>query len=385
MTRLAGRILSGSLLAGALVSCAHIEAPPGGAEDKEPPRLVATRPDTLARTRGFQGDVLFVFDEGLSEQGIDTLVSVSPRTSSPDVDKSGDELSVGLRGGWQPNRVYQVTIAPGLQDRFGNRTTEPIRLVFSTGPEIPATLAVGEVVDRTTTRPAAGARVEAVLLPDSLVYATRTDSAGRYAFEQVPEGDYRLRAYNDQNRSRTPDPFEASDTATLRVAARDTVQARRLSIVRPDTTPPAAGSARGEGDVIEVKFDDYLDPAQPLSPAQVTVTGPGGAVPVTAVRLGPFPEAGPPTTDSARADTARAGRPPAGRDTARARPPARDTVQAPSQSLFVRTGARLAPETTYRVRVTGVRNLVGLVGGGEVELKTPRPAPAPPPAPAAAP
>jgi hypothetical protein len=56
----------------------------------------------------------------------------------------------------------------------------------------------------------------------------------------------------------------------------------------------------------------------------------------------------------------------------------------PAQALFVRTATPLAPETQYTVTVTGVRNLVGLVGGGTVPLRTPKAAPPPPP-PAAAP
>jgi len=88
---------------------------------------------------------------------------------------------------------------------------------------------------------------------------------------------------------------------------------------------------------------------------------------IAAVRVGPFPEA---RSDSAAADTGAAAR----RDTTPGEP-------VPSQSLFVRTAAPLAAETQYTVAVAGVRNLSGLVGGGEAQLKTPKAAP--PTAPAA--
>ena len=380
----AERWITAALTLAAAAACAHIEAPPGGPEDKAAPQLIATRPDTMARMGSYQGDVLFVFDEGLSEVGIDTLVTVSPRTGGLDVGKSGDELSVGLRGGWRPGRIYQVTVGAGLGDRFGNRTTEPIRLVFSTGPEIPATAVGGTVIDRTTNQPLRGAWVEAVLRPDSLVYVTRTDSAGAWRLTQVPAGSYGLRAYTDQNRSRQLEAFEARDTGTVTVAAGDTAaRAGRLAVILPDTTPPVAGTARGQGDVVEIRFDDFLDPAQPLSAAQVTITGPEGAVAITELRVGAFPGAeGDSATaaDSTRvqggtrpAQPARPGQP------ASPAPAARDTSAGPlpAQSIFARTARPLTPDATYRVSVRGVRNLLGLVGGGDAEMKAARPAPPP--------
>jgi hypothetical protein len=361
-------------------ACAHVEAPPGGENDTEAPRLEATRPDTFARLRSYVGPVVFVFDEGLSEKGIDTVVTVSPRTSGVAVDKHGREVRVELRRGWEANRIYQVTLHAGVADLFGNATKEPVTVVFSTGPEIVHTQATGTVIERTTLRPATGAVVEAVHRPDSVTYVTRPDSAGGWRLEYLPAGDYLVRAYNDTNKDQKLQPYEARDTVGIRVTARDTVRARRLALLAPDTTAPKAGTATGEGDLVEVRFDDFLDPAQPLAASQVTITGPAGAVRVAEVRVGPFPEA---RGDSARADTGAAGR----RNAARADTGAaarRDTTPrepVPAQSLFIRTATPLAAETQYTVRVTGVRNLVGLVGGGEVQLKTPKAAPPPPPAP----
>ena len=378
----------------AAVACAHVEAPPGGPEDKQPPQLLATQPDTGARVPELRGPVVLRFSEGLSEKGVEEAVVLSPATSRVDVDKRGDEVRVELSRGWEPGRIYQVTVARGgVQDLFGNAIQEPIRLVFSTGPEIPDTRFEGRVLDRTTARPAPGARVEAALAPDSLVYATVADSAGRFVFAQVPTGTYALRAFTDQNRSASLDVFEARDTATVVVSGRDTAE-RRLSIIRPDSTAPAVtGAQLAQDGTIEVRFDDYLDPAQTISLAQATVTGPDGApVAVTAAQVGPFPP--PAARDTAGGDTTGAAARPDTAEAAPARPAVpgagRDTVPGaagqaaaaqetfgpvPSQSLYLRPAQPLLPDTTYRVTVTGVRNLVGLVGGGEAPLRTPRPAP----------
>ncbi|HLL85029.1 MAG TPA: Ig-like domain-containing protein, partial [Longimicrobium sp.] len=201
-----------------VAACAHIEAPTGGEEDKVGPQLLTTRPDTFARSPNLRTPAVFVFDEGLSEERLEEAITVSPRTSAVAVDKDGGELRVSLRRGWEPNRIYQVVIDSTVQDRFANRIQEPIRLVFSTGPEIPETFLSGTVLERQTAQPAKGVRVEAILRPDSLVYATRTDEAGTFAFAQIPAGEYQVRAFSDPNANRALEPFEARDTTVARVA-----------------------------------------------------------------------------------------------------------------------------------------------------------------------
>ena len=360
--RLTKALLAGVLLAG----CAHIEAPPGGPEDKDPPKLLATRPDTMARVAPFREAVVLAFDERLSEQGLRDAVLVSPRTSTAEVEHRGDEIRVSLRRGWEAGRIYQVTLLPGVQDLFNNRLTAPVRLVFSTGPAIPDTRLGGTVLDRVTGRPERDVRVEAIHQPDSLVYATVTDSAGGFTFAQVPEGEYRVRAYRDVGGNRVMDPFESRDTARTTLAA-GRGMTLGLRVLQPDTTAPKVASVQMADSLVEVRFDDHLDPAQRVTLEQVTLTLANGTVlPAAEVRIG--------------ADTER----PAQADTARAAAP-RTEERLPSQSLFVRPARPLPAGTEVRVRVRGVWNLHGLVGGGEAALKTPpaRPAAgaAPPPRP----
>jgi hypothetical protein len=376
----AGRAaLAAFVLLGA-AACAHVEAPRGGPEDKTPPALVSTQPDSGALlTGGTRGAVVFTFDERLSERGIEDAVLVSPLTSPVSVGHSGSRMRVALRQGWQAGRVYHVTLLTGLADLFGNRTTTPIRLVFSTGPAIPDTELGGTAIDRVTGKPEVGARIEAILTTDSTVYALPSDSAGRFDFAQIPEGDYLVRGFRDLNRNRTLDAFEPNDTARARVAigAPATV---RLSIVAPDTTPPEVKEARIANGIVEVIFDDYLDPAQSFAAGTVRLFGPGGApvaIARTAVgRLAP--------RDTARADTLRTDTLHA--DTAAARRAAalRDTTAAtlPSQTLAIEPAAPLVPGAEYRVVVEGARNVVGLYGGGEATFTAPA-APVAPPAPAA--
>jgi len=364
-----------ALLASA--ACAHVEAPRGGPEMRDPLDLAAVTPDSLAIVPGYRGPVVFQFERRLSERGLDDAVLVSPRTSPVVVSHRGRELRVSLRNGWEPGRIYQVTVTPTIQDLWNNRLTETVAHVFSTGPAIPGTRLDGRAMDRITGRPEVDIRVEAIRAADSLVYATRTDSAGAFRFAHVPEGEYLVRAFRDVNRNRALDPFEARDTAVARIAEGDTASVR-LSVVMPDSTPPQVQSARLARGVIEVQFDDHLDPAQPLSTAQVRIVDAAGtALPVARVAVGQLADNG----DAGGADAPpavpapAAPGPPAGAAPARQEP-------LPSQTLAVEPATPLAPGTEFRVVVEGVRNVVGLVGGGEATITTPA---APPESPDAVP
>lgn len=344
------------LLVLAFAACAHIEPPPGGPQDTIPPALLLTRPDTFAVVPNFSGPAALVFEDRLSERGVEEAVFISPLTSAPNVEHRGNEIRASLRRGWERGRIYQITLLPGLQDLWNNQLGQATTLVFSTGPAIPNTRVAGIVLDRLTGKPEVGTRVDAVLRPDSLVYSTATDSSGAFTFRWIPEGRYGIRAYRDINRNRAPDLYEANDTAavTLRAGATDSA-AIRLAILPGDTTPPAVASARVADSVsIELQFDDYLDPAQTLGPTQVRITGPGGqSVTVASTRIG--------GAETQATDTAAANAP---------------AAPLPSQTLSVRLMGPLAPGAEYRIRVDRVRNVRGLTGGGETTLRTPAARPA---------
>jgi hypothetical protein len=318
-----------------LPGCASVQAPPGGPEDRVPPQLVTSRPAADAVVEEWGSPVVLVFDERLSERGIDQAVEVSPRTSGVVVRHSGDELRVSLREGWRPGIVYHLRVLPGLRDLFGNETTSPIRLVFSTGPQIADTRLAGRAVGRTDLEPMPDLRVEAILAADSLVYATSTDSAGRFMIANLPEGDYLVRSFDDLNRNRALDGFEPRDTARATLAVGEPVDLE-LSVVLPDSTAPRVATATLDGRVVTLTFDDFLDPARDVPRGDVEVRGSAGvAVPVSRVSVGRL---------AAEGDTATAGPP----------LPSRELLIELEEGVELRAGAE------YTATVRGITNIAGL-------------------------
>lgn len=361
----------------AVATCAHVEPPPGGPEDRTPPGLLTSRPEDGAIVPDYDGPAVLVFDERISELRIEDAVSVSPRTSPVAVSHGRDEIRVSLRQGWQRGVIYHIGVSREVRDLFNNPLAEPIRIVFSTGPEIPETSLTGTVIDRITGLPDTEVRVEAVR-SDSLVYAASTDSVGGFSLTRFPEGEYTVRAFRDLNRNRALDTFEARDTAsaTIRVGETPTVA---LRVVDPDSTPPVPGTARFAGQIVQVEFDDYLDPEQELQPTQASVRDSvgttlavaeltvGEAAPLPVDTLAPDPLA-PDTTPPPPPPPAQ---PPA--DTTAGPIPGPSPDELPSRVLSVRLAddATPSPGTVYTITLEGIRNVVGLTGGGETTFEVP--------------
>lgn len=351
-----GRLLSSGLLL-AVAACAQMDPPPGGPEDRAPPTVVSLAPDSMAVVPGWDDPVVVTFSERISERQVEEAVMVSPRTSPVAVDRGSRQIRITLRRGWEPGQIYHVTIRPEIQDLFNNRVTDPVQLVFSTGPAIPQTRLSGLVLDRITGEPEEDARVEAIRRADSLVYAVPSDSVGRFVIDHIPEGEYLLRAFPDPNRNRLLDPFEKRDSTALSVTVADAASAE-LSLVLPDTTPPQLLSAAADADRrVELRFDDYLDPSQPLDSTTVSVIGPDGAsVAISSVTVG--------RPDEEPADTTA------------------DAPVLPARELVAQLaeGVELVPEAEYRVAAAGIRNIVGLTADVEGEFTAPEPPPVPTPA-----
>lgn len=362
----------GALAAAGIVlaaACAKPLSPPGGETDRLPPRLLTSTPETSAVVPGFDGAVVFAFDERVSERGVEDLVIVSPETGAVEVEKGRREVKVSLAGGWRPNTIYRVALQSGVADLFGNRTDRPIEVVFSTGPQVPETAVAGMVKDRITGKPAAGARVEALYLPDSLVYVAVADTGGFYALRRIPAGDYRLRAYVDQVPNRTVDFVEPVDTASASLGAADTLVAKALELVPADTTPANVVRAEAKDSMaVTVSLDDYIDPeTQGLFGTTATLwqlpvdsAGDSVRVQVAAVL---FPDQleerrrmERAARDTTRAESAGADPRPAETEKDREILPVREIVVIPMQPLL--------PDTRYRMVVEGLPNIAGLQGGG---------------------
>ena len=366
--------------------------------------MVRTDPDTFAVMLDPSGRVRFDFDERISETvadgDLDDAVTVSPVTGDVRVSHARRSLSVSLDGGFRPGLVYRVTLQPVVSDLFGNRMTQAFEVVFSTGGDAVSTATLaGEVWDRLSGRGLRGAMVRAVG-PDSLVYLSRADDEGVFAFRYLPAGDFVLTGFQDTDRDRDVGAREARGSLPASLAAGDTLVID-VPVLEPDTTPAVPGAGRALDSVtIVVDFDDFLDPTASADQIGVRLTREGGATPLVArlfherayetyvdqvadsfarldstdaaARAAPAPAAdttadslATPVPDSVAAapPAPQRPRPPrlTGSTESQGAPPGR---ARPGRRIVGQLDGALEPGVEYQLRVTDVVNINGLPGGG---------------------
>ena len=395
------------------VACARIEPPPGGPPDNAPPRLESTSPEPMASLPGFDGEVEFRFNEVVSEGGtasqgsglgdLERLVVLSPTTRVPEVRWRRNRITVRPREGWRPNTMYRVELLAGVTDLRNNRSTDGTTVItFTTGGAVPADTLRGRVWDWTTGRPAAGALIEAALLPDTLLYRFVADSSGGFVLAPLPAGTYLITAALDPERDRRRTGREAFDSARVATGT-GTADSIELWMFPHDSTAPRLAELTSTDSLsIRLRFSQMLDPSQALDSVRVSVH----LLPdSTALKTGPLlreqvfdslyrpvvaPAADTLAPDSGRFDSlvpdlladSLAAPADSGRRVPGLAAP-RPSRPALSDRLAVRSSVPLLPGRRYVVVVQGIRNANGVAGdaSGVLEIRAAeetRPATPPP-------
>ncbi len=268
-------ILAASVVTAIAAACANVTTPEGGPEDRNPPVVLRTMPATGAV--GVKPKELVIqFDEVVSETprgatDLNTLVFISPKAGRPDVSWGRNKITIRPQKGWKPNTVYSVTVSPGIVDLRANALDSTIRVVFSTGGEIPKTSITGVAFDWIAGKGMIKALVEAIAA-DSTTYQVLADSAGRYDLRYMPPGNYTIRAFADRNNNRDLDPSESWDTTSVSVTSTATAE---LYAFPHDTVGLRIADMAlvDSGRTLKLTFDKPFMNGQVFSPQMVTVKG----------------------------------------------------------------------------------------------------------------
>ncbi len=371
--------------------CASPGLPPGGPTISSFPRVIATLPDTNARNVR-PNRVLVRYDDVIGEQAaggsLSRVVLISPWDGEPRVDWRRTGMAIRPRGNWRTNTAYTVTILPGVTDLKSAPSPTGYVLTFSTGAEIPQTAIRGVAFDWVASRPVARATILATAVTDTtLTYITVADSTGRFELTTVPPGRYVVRAIDEKTPNRTLDPRESWDSAT--VALTDSARTDLYLFVH-DTLPVRISELRlADSASVTLTFDKPLLPGVtiPVTGASV-VASDSSVVPVLSVLTAEASRLEQQRADSVRRASDTTARQPAPRvpptaprrtidptqrrDTAAVVALPKSARTAPTTELVLRLGQPLAPGGTYRVTLTGLRNLLGVERSATRLLIVPR-------------
>lgn len=258
-----------------LAGCARVVAPSGGPEDRDPPEIVQIFPEP-GFTETLPSRILIEYSERIS--GEESIVQIYPGNADIVVKNRSMEITPE-----NPQGIFTITISGDLQDVRGNRTAEPVTLVWNSVPEegfaglraLVSRSGGGNVTETS--------RCDFFLLPDTSapILTQFPDSSGSLTAGWLPEGEYRLLCYEDNDRSRSWDPErEAGASRDISLLPGDTAQVS-LSMSIIDSIGPVISSVEAiDGWHLEIQWNEQIStPAQGVD--YVTLTGPDSlAVPI---------------------------------------------------------------------------------------------------------
>lgn len=262
-----------------ILRCATRQPPPGGPEDKTPPRLLSSfpRPDST-NVRDLEY-LEFEFDENLDRGSLRNQVWILPELPGPfEIKWKGNKkFRIVFEDSLESNQTYLATIGAGLKDLRGNTLNEPVVLPFSTGPTIDRGEISGQVLGEQAQNVFIYAYPVREDFPDSTIfhakprYYTQAGKSGEFRIKYLKPGVYRVYALDDQSgdrlytlqTDRVGIPF--SDV-TLAAGGEQTFQHLNFTLIREDTTGPAFVRARALTELtVELSFNEALDPARHIA------------------------------------------------------------------------------------------------------------------------
>ena len=204
MTR---RAFSAICAALALAACAKQGQPPGGPEDRTPPEVIETEPLSGTAQVDVHTPVTLSFSEPMKREDVEAALNIFPAPPAPpDLNWDGQTLAIEPDTVWAPDQTYVVTLQVEARDRRGNRLRESLQLAFSTGEHIDSASIGGSIwrgeapvaqalalcyrLDRLNVNPEL----------DTADYVVQVDSAGRFRFDYLSPGVYRVFGLEDRDR-----------------------------------------------------------------------------------------------------------------------------------------------------------------------------------------
>ena len=219
-TRIAAALAFSFVVTAMLVGpagCARIEAPRGGPEDREPPRIVDCWPDSGAVGVPLSDSLAFVFSEPVDRRSIEDAFFLTPPVEYRERRWDGQTWILRLREPLRTEQTYALLLGVKARDRHQVPLTVPWSAAFSTGESLDTGRLEGRVIGQRY--PGKSAFVYAwpweAAPPDTSVEGFardplrlgQADAQGAFALAYLPRGrPLRICAHYDPNGDRSFDP-----------------------------------------------------------------------------------------------------------------------------------------------------------------------------------
>lgn len=194
-------------------SCANQLPPSGGEDDRIPPTVLSISP--LPNTVNYTGNKIEIeFDEYVDRRSLRESLFISPKPKGElEYNWSGKSVEIIFNGELEKNKTYVFSIGTGLKDlRGGNAIQQPIAFAISTGNKIDKGKVRGAVYDFSIGESSSDRFKNLIIcvyvirkeinpekdIPD---FITQVNQDGIFSFDNLPEGEFRMFAINDNDRN----------------------------------------------------------------------------------------------------------------------------------------------------------------------------------------
>ena len=241
-------ILSSLLLAAIssilINGCAKIATPPGGPVDKTGPEIILTIPETLSTEVPLNTKLVFFLNEWYDRRSFEDAFFISPEPQGELKFKFKlKRVVLEVMGGLEEDRTYIVTIGSGFRDLNRNSMTNSHTIAFSTGSRFDHGMIEGKVVEKNASGLIAALyNLESDFIPveEKGEYLTQTGDKGEFAFKYLPQGNFRLIIFDDNDNDRLFTPGYENLGLTYRdiYVNEDTCEALFIRLAETFESPP---------------------------------------------------------------------------------------------------------------------------------------------------
>ena len=191
-----------------LFSCAQFVPPTGGENDKIPPELVTSSP--VNKSKNFkEKNIILIFNEYLDITSLKQELLITPELKSVYNVKLKDKtIKIIFDEKLDSNTTYTFNFRNGIKDLNEKNSAKNLKIVLSTGSKIDSLSLSGLITDIQTKKPILETTVGLYSTKDTIsilkkkpYYFTKTDSAGKYQFENIKNNKYVILAFSDKNQN----------------------------------------------------------------------------------------------------------------------------------------------------------------------------------------
>jgi hypothetical protein len=189
--------------------CAQITPLTGGKKDTTPPRAISFKPENTSLN--FNSKVIEIeFNEFISLKDVVGQFIITPQTKeSPDIQTVGKKLKITFSDSLLPNTTYKLAFGNSITDLNESNVLQNFEYVFSTGISIDSLKLSGKVINAFDNKAAPQILVglynvnseDSIIYKDKPLYISKTNAAGIFKFNYLPNSLYKIVAIKDENKN----------------------------------------------------------------------------------------------------------------------------------------------------------------------------------------